>query len=193
LEDEMEAYYRNPKLYFIGGKAQSGKTTLGELLKQEYEKEGKKVAVLYHSKYIKEYAKEHFGWDGKEETKPRELLQQLGTEIIRDKLNKKYFHVNRITEDIEILSYLFDVIIVNDVRFKIEIDIPREKFGDMVAIKIIRENFDNNLTDKQKQHPTEVDLDDYGKFDYVIVNNGTINDLRANVREIMGIERDVKI
>lgn len=176
----MEAIYRHPKIYLIAGKARHGKTTTGSIIKEEYEKMGKKVAMVMYADYIKDYAKSFFGWDGREETKPRELLQQLGTNIIRQKLNKPDLFVNRMVEDIEILSYFFDVIIVHDVRLKIELEKPKSIFSNTVSIEVIRDKFDNGLTETQKNHLTEVDLDDYHNFDYYIHNNGSIDDLRHN-------------
>ena len=144
----MEIFNHNPKIYLIGGKAHHGKTTVGRIIIEEYEKKGQKAARLYLMKYVKDYIKEYFGWDGREETKPRELLQVLGTDIIRKKLGKEYFYVNRIIEDIEILSYFFDVIVIDDVRYKLEIEEIKKKFSNVTAIKIIRENNVDNLTEK---------------------------------------------
>lgn len=180
--------YRNPKLYFIGGKAKAGKSMTGNIIKDIYEQKGKKVVVIQYSRYIKDYAKSFFGWDGREETKPRELLQQLGTDIIREKLNMPFFFVNRMTEDLKILSYFFDVLIIDGVRLKIEIDMQREVFKNLEAIMIIRDNFDNGLTAEQKRHLTEVDLDDYHNFDYEIHNDGTIDDLREKIKAIIDEE-----
>lgn len=186
----MDVHYRNPKIYFISGKAKHGKTTVGNMIKEEYERRGKKVASTLYALYIKEYAERFFGWDGKEETKPRELLQQLGTDVIRGKLNKTYFFVDRTIEDIEILSYFFDVIIVDDVRFKIEIEKPKRLFDKIKCVKVIRENFDNGLTEEQKKHPTEVDLDDYDKFDYYIYNNSSFEYLRNEIMTIVSKEEE---
>lgn len=184
----MDVIYRNPKLYFIGGKARSGKSTVGTMIKEEYEGKGKKAVILSHSRYHKDYIKSFFGWDGSEDTKPRELLQQLGTEIIREKLNMPFFFINRMTEDIKILSYFFDVVVVNDVRFKAEIDKQKELFNNLISIRVVREDFDNGLTDKQKEHPSEVDLDDYNKFDYCIYNDGTVSGLKEQVLAIIDKE-----
>ncbi|MDD2202876.1 MAG: hypothetical protein PHT75_00055 [Bacilli bacterium] len=181
----MEAVYRNPKIYFIAGKAKNGKTTAGSIIKEEYEKRGKKVASTLYAKYLKDYAKTFFGWDGSEKTKPRELLQQLGTNIIRQKLNMECFFVDRTIEDIKILSYFFDVIVVDDVRFEIEIEKPNTVFDNLVTIRIERQNFDNLLTEEQKKHPTETALDNYDKFDYYIYNNGSIDDLRTEIISII--------
>ncbi len=191
----MEIFFKNPKLYFIGGNARHGKTTFASFIKNEYEKNNKKVAILHYSKYIKEYAKDYFGWNGKEETKPRDLLQMLGTDIIRKKLNKKLFFINRLHEDIDILSYFFDILIIDDLRLKLEIEYARKKFKNAVIIKIIRENFDNKLTLEQKKDLTEVNLDNYLNFDYIIKNDGTINDLYKEGLKIInqeeGIENEV--
>lgn len=184
----MDIIYRNPKLYFISGKARSGKSTVAEILKEIYIQKGKSAAILSHARYHKDYAKAFFGWDGREETKPRELLQQLGTEIIREKLNMPLFFVNRVTEDIKILSYFFDVLIISDTRFKQEIDIQRERFNNIIAINVIRNNFDNGLTEQQKKHASEIDLDDYDKFNYIIENDGTIGNLKKQVVDIVNKE-----
>ena len=79
----MDIEFRNPKIYLIGGKAKHGKDTFSSFLKEVYENKGKKIIVTQYSKYIKYYAREMTGWDLSEETKPRELLQKLGTDIIR--------------------------------------------------------------------------------------------------------------
>lgn len=184
----MDVVFKNPKLYFISGKARSGKSTVSQILKEEYEKKGKKAVILSYARYHKDYAISFFGWDGSEETKPRELLQQLGTDIIRQKLNMPLFFINRMIEDIKILSYFFDVIIVSNARFKDEIDIQRDIFKKIITIRVERPNFDNGLTEEQKNHPSEVDLDDYDKFDYYIINDESIKDLRPDVQAIIDKE-----
>lgn len=165
------------KVYLISGKSRHGKDTLGSMLKEIYEEKGQKVCITQYSKYIKGYAKDYFGWDGNDDTKPRELLQILGTDIIREKLNKPLFHINRLLEDVEILSNFFDVLIVTDVRFPIEIDIPKEKIKDCVSINIYRPNYTNNLTDEQRRHISEHALDEYDNYDYKVVNT-TIEELK---------------
>ena len=76
------------ELYLIGGKARSGKDSLAGFLKKEYQKAFKKAAILHITEPLDELCKNYFGWDGKEETKPRELMQQLGIEIIHDKMQE---------------------------------------------------------------------------------------------------------
>lgn len=180
------------KIILISGKARHGKDTLGYYLKEEYELKDKKICMLMYSAYIKYYAKEYFGWDGKEETKPRELLQYLGTEIIRKKIDP-YFHVNRIMQDIDILSNFFDIFIITDVREPIEITIPKNKFSNCISINIERPNFESELSDKQSKHFTEVALDDFKDYDYKIINDGTLQDLKLKAHNLVEVvEKDEK-
>ena len=175
------------KIYLISGKARNGKSTLGEFIKNEYEKRGKKACELLYGSYIKYYAKTYFGWDGKEETKPRSLLQELGTEIIRKQIDPM-FHVNRIMDDIKVLSYFYDVAIIADVREPIEITTPKEKYDDVVSIKIVRTNFESELSSKEQQHFTEVALDNFNDYDYEVLNDGTLEEL--NEKAISIIEKE---
>lgn len=158
-----------PKIYLFSAKANHGKDSACDYIKKLLENDNKKVVHTLYAKYIKQYAKDYFGWDGREETKPRELLQFMGTDIIRERLKKPNFHVDRICDDIEILSDYFDAFLISDVRFPNEIEIPKSKFGDsVVSVRIIRTNFTSPLTLEQQQHKSETALDEYTDFDYVI-------------------------
>lgn len=172
------------KIILISGKARAGKDTTALILKEIYEKEGKKIINLAYGNYIKEYAKKISDWDGRDETKPRSLLQRLGTDIIREKIDPNFF-VKRLCDDIKVYSYFFDVITVSDARFPNELDTPYEMFEDVIKIKIVRDNFQNNLTDTEKKHITETALDNYDDFDYIIHNDGTISDLREKILKLV--------
>ena len=159
-----------PKLYLMCGKARHGKDTFSSYLKEAYENNGKKLIITQLSKYIKYYAREMTGWNLTEEDKPRALLQELGTQIIREKLGKEDLFINRIIDDVDVFSCFYDAIIISDVRLKKEVEDLRKAFPDLVCVHIVRPDFDNGLTEEQKRHKTEIDLDDYDKFDVNIVN-----------------------
>ena len=174
----------NKKIYLISGKARHGKDTFSSYLKKAYESHGKKVIITQLSKYIKYYAREMTGWNLTEEDKPRELLQQLGTNVIREKLGKEDLFIKRMIDDIEIFSCFYDAIIISDCRLKKEVDDLKEAFpNNLVAINIFRPNFDNGLTEEQKKHKTEVDLDDYDKFDIKIINT-TLEELEKSALNV---------
>jgi len=73
-----------PTIYIICGKARTGKDTLCDFIMEELKKQNKKCAELKLSKYIKGYAIDFFGWNGSEETKPRDFLNVIGDRIRND-------------------------------------------------------------------------------------------------------------
>lgn len=183
----MKLKEKQPKIYIICGKARHGKDTIAEMIKNYYIEKKCDILNLQYSSYIKEYAKKISNWDGSEETKPRELLQQLGTNIIRDKIDEAFF-VKKLVDDIKVYSFFFDVLTISDARFKIEVDIPRDNFQNVTIIRVNRPNFDNGLTEEQQLHRTETDLDDYENYDYIIENDGSLDDLKEKVIEILNQE-----
>lgn len=183
-------------IYLIAGRGRSGKNTFGTYLESELEKRGRKVCTIEVMRTLKGYCKDYFGWDGRDETKPRELLQKLGTEIIRENLNMPLFHINRLLLDIEVLSHFFDDFIVPDVRFPLEIE-EIKKIKSAVAIHIIRENIDSesDLTEEQKKHITETALNDFHDYDYEVVNvtlEKLMKDAEHIVREVENNEENDK-
>ena len=180
----MEFVNHNPKIFIMAGKSRHGKDTTADIIREYYEKRGLKTINLANSYYLKDYAKRISNWDGSDETKPRELLQQLGTDLIRNNIDEHFF-INRVIEDIEVLSYFFDIITISDVRMPYEIDLPKEHFDNVLAIHVNRPNFDNGLTEAQKQHRTETALDDYQNYDILLENDGTIDDLKKKIEHLL--------
>ena len=172
------------EIILIGGKARNGKDTFGGFMKEYYESLGKKVCIMQISKYIKHFAIDYFGWDGSEETKPRQLLQDLGTGVIREKMGKDYFFVTRLVEDMEVLDNFFDIALVTDVRLPLEYEFVKSKYPDAVKIHVERVDFENSeLTDKQSKHITETALDGYSDYDYD-VKNTTLDKLKEDAVRI---------
>ena len=174
----------NKKIFIISGKARHGKNTVADLIKEYYENQNLKVINDSYAYYIKDYAKRISNWDGNENTKPRELLQQLGTNLIRQNIDRLFF-INRMIEDLKGFSYFYDIITISDGRFEEELDLIKNKFDNVILIKVDRPYFDNGLTQEQKNHPTETSLDNYNKFDYIIENDSTIENLKEKVNQIL--------
>ena len=176
----MEFIKKNPKIFILTGKAQSGKNVAANIIKNYYQKENKKAVIISYAKYLKDYIKEITNWDGREETKPRELLQQLGVELIKTKIDENLL-INRIKQDIEVYTYFFDVIIISDARFVSEIENIKDK--NTTVIKI--EGKTNNLTQEQQEHITEIALNNHNDYDYIIENNKTKEELKEKIKNIL--------
>ena len=183
----IEVKFRDPIIFLFTGKARHGKDTAAGCLKECFEKDNKKVIFSQYAKYIKFYCKEMYGWDGSEETKPRELLQKLGTEVIRNKLDKAEMFIQRQVDDVEIYSYFYDAIMVSDIRLPREIEGLKEKYKKVVVINIFRPNFESELSSEQKKHITETAMDNYTDYDYKIVNI-TLENLKEDMLNIYNIE-----
>ncbi|HIT21845.1 MAG TPA: hypothetical protein IAB56_02580 [Candidatus Scybalousia intestinigallinarum] len=175
------------KVFLVSGRARHGKDTMSRMIAEKYEQMGKKVCFIQLMRPLKEYLKDYFGWDGSEETKPREALQQMGTELIREEMHKPFFFIDRLTEDIEILSHFFDVFMVTDVRLPLEIEELKKRFPGAVSINITREGYENDLSFEEKQHYTEVALIGYHAFDYEVLNT-SLEDLKRQVERIVDCE-----
>lgn len=180
----MKFKKRNPKIFVISGKANSGKDTTAEIIDNQIMLKGLKVVNLQISSYIKMYASKISGWDGSEDTKPRTLLQELGTSIIREKIDNEFF-IKRLIGDIEVYSYYFDAITISDGRLPEELDGIYNAFDNVYRINIVRPNYDNHLNAKELKHRTEVGLDNYDNYEYKIVNDGSLEDLSNKIRKIV--------
>ena len=177
---------RHPKIYLIAGKARNGKDTVADFIIDEYNKRNKKVLRLSYGEYIKTYVRRISGWDGNEETKPRALLQTIGTDLIRNQIDELMF-VRRICEDIKVYSYFFDALVISDVRLKNEIEVPEKEFDNIFKIKVIRPNFESSLKEKEKSHRTECELDNYNNYDKIFINDGTIEQLGEKVKKYIEV------
>ncbi len=172
------------KIFVIGGKARTGKNTFGEYLREELKDYGYKPCVIHITAPLYSYARNYFEWDDKNDEKPREFLQKMGTEIIKEKLGKKTFLLDRLYEDIEILSNFFDVFIIPDARLVEEFESIKKKYSNVVTIKLERKNYDDKLTEEEANHITETEILKYNDFDYVISNTG-FKSLKDNALEIV--------
>ena len=74
--------------------------------------------------------------------------------------------------------------IIVDARLKNEFESIKNKYEDVISIKLERKNYDDMLTVSEAQHITENEIDAYNGFDYLIENNN-LNDLKTKALEIV--------
>ena len=180
MENSFEK--KNPVIIILSGKAKSGKDLSFNYIK---EISNKKIINLSYSNYLKQYVSNITSWDLKEETKPRELLQNFGIDFL-PKI-KEDFLIKRTLEDIDVYSYFYDLIVITDARLIKEIEIPKSKYKNIYSIRINKLNNNYQMNTKQKNHITETNLDNYNKFDYIInykQNEELYNKLKEIVEEI---------
>lgn len=172
------------KVYVIGGSAKAGKNTFGKYLREEIKKYGHKPCVMRLTEPLYSYAENYFDWNENTAEKPREFLQKMGIEIIKEKLHKTYFLIDRLCEDIEILSNFFDTFIITDARLIMELEELKKRYDDVVLIKVSRDDYDNGLSEEEKNHITETELNDYRGFNYKVFNT-SLEDLEKQASIIV--------
>lgn len=177
------------KIFVIGGAAKSGKSTFGKYLREELKNYGYKPCVMHLTETLYSYARNYFSWDENANEKPREFLQKMGIEIIKEKMHKPYFLLDRTCEDIEILSNFFDTFIITDARLIMEFEELKKRFDNVVTIKINRTNYDDGLSDKERSHITETELMDYTGFDYEVDNEDVLS-LKEYAKDIVELEEN---
>ena len=174
----------------ISGKAGSGKDQTAEYMKEELSKHGQKVLIIKYGDAVKSVITNYFNWDGKKDAVGRSLLQMVGTDMVRAvHPNLWVGFVVGLLQSFEPYSD-FDIAIISDVRFPNEVDIPLSTLKNCVAVRVERTNPDGSewinpdLTDTQRQHPSETSLDHYA-FDYVLHNDEGLDNLREGAIAIL--------
>lgn len=172
------------RIFLISGKAESGKHALANIIKDYYLKKNEASVITAYAKYIKLLAKELYAWNEIEENKPRTLLQNIGTIVRNDIHNEEYF-INRMIDDLKIYKEFVTNVIISDVRLPLEITKIKDFYNDVYTLKINRENNRSKLTEIQKNHITEIALDNFEGFDYIIDNISSLENLKTVVYSIL--------
>jgi hypothetical protein len=169
------------KIILISGKANAGKDLTGLIMKDYLVGQNYKVLIIHYADLVKYICKQFFNWDGIKDEKGRGLLQYVGTEKVRSKYPD--FWVDFVMNMLILFKGEWDYVIIPDARFPNEIDKLRNMGWDCTVLRVERNNFKSKLTEEQLQHPSETALDNY-KFDYIIDNNGTIEELKTEIAKV---------
>ena len=167
------------RVFLIAGKAGCGKNEVAKIIKDNLDDS----VVTSFSKYIKLFALELTNWDGSDDNKPREFLQQMGDNL---RAHDKDFLTKRLLEDIEIYKNKgISNVIISDVRLVNEIEYFKNISNlEVITIRVNCDSSKRSLTDKEKKHHTEIALDNYNRFDYIIDNKFN-NTLEKEVIKIL--------
>lgn len=125
---------------------------------------------------------------------PRKLMQLLATDCFRDTIHPdiwinslfrkfKAIDLTKIINLNGVLDYSecgFPKWIITDVRFVNEVDAIKLRSGIIIKLK-------RNLSEKSV-HVSEIEIDD-SKVDYIVYNNGTIQELVDKIKSILKKEK----
>lgn len=175
----------------MSGYARSGKDTVGQILVEDFGfRQVSFAAPLKEAVYrlnpvlqdlstrslrLQEVV-DRVGWDTAKEDYPevRGLLQRMGTEVGRDLFDQNFW-VNLALKNIKENG---GNVVITDCRFPNEALAVRKIGGQLWRIQ-------RPGTEPVNAHPSETALDDE-KFDWTLINNGTLEDLRRMVKFRVG-------
>lgn len=177
------------KIIGISGKKGSGKDTFAQFLKEELEKQlGKTVKVDSFAANLKQccailsgqYSCVFYNQNLKDKKANflsltnRELMQKFG-DLTRS-LDKDIWIKSLFSKHIDNPP---EYLIISDVRFKNEADHIKDIGGILIRIES-----DRVISD---YHISEIELDDYSKFDLKIINNKSVslNELKIKSKDIV--------
>lgn len=156
----------------IGHKSRQGKNELAKYLVSQFIKKGYYAKQYAFADALKAYCRVAFQMYTKDPT----LLQMVGTDIFRNKIDRDVW--------VDILSAQINeespaIAIVSDMRFKNEADFVNDCAGFTINI-----TGRPTTTDRDNNHASEVELDNY-EYDYVIDNSGTLLNLYIEANNII--------
>lgn len=166
------------KIICISGVARSGKDTSASIIKTHLESRGKRVLVTHYADLLKFMCRQLFNWNGEKDELGRHILQYVGTDIVRKQVPD--FWVDFIIQELKLFPDQWDFVIIPDCRFPNELARLRESGFDTTHVRVDRDAYENNLTEEQRNHPSETALNGVIP-DYILVNDGTIETLASRV------------
>lgn len=170
------------KIVLFSGKARSGKDKSATFLKELLEQSGKTVLIYHFADVLKSLCENSYNWiKGDKGPIGRTILQNVGTKYRKN--NPQCWR--NIAREIAI-GCSEEYVLIPDCRYKNEargfIDFEYE------VVRIERPNFDNGLTNEQKNHISEIDMDNYKKFSKIIVNDGNLERLKYKIKQAFQLE-----
>jgi len=157
------------KIYLIAGRAGSGKKEVAKIIEEYYLAKKMRPITTEFSKYLKMYASEIIGWNGKN-PKPRKFLQDLGV-TIRENMGMPKMLIERTIQDIKVYSLYYDVVIISDVRLPQEIEEIKNTFKNVYSMYVVNQFGKSELSVEEQMHITETALESYSGFDVTITND----------------------
>ena len=165
------------KVIILSGKAGSGKDFVADKIIKYFLNNNKKCIKVSYAYYIKDYLKRMNKFDESNKENYRKLMQDFGINYLKEYMGDKFL-INRVMDDIKVFSKFYDYIIITDARLISEIEEPN-KYYSCITIRITRDS--SIIETELKEHITEVSLDAYSDFDYVIKNDVSIDEKLENI------------
>ena len=108
------------------GKARAVKDSVARMLKDELEKDRKRVLITHYADPLKQICRNWFDWNGRMDAEGRSFLRYVGTDIVRAR--RPDFWVDFTLGLLSMMGDEWDYVIIPDCRHPNELDLERYGF-----------------------------------------------------------------
>lgn len=169
------------KIIEFAGKARHGKSSSASIFQYYMENKNKKCIRIGYGDDLKFICEKYFGWNGIKDSAGRSILQKKGEEA---RANNPDTWVNIVIELIKAYWMDYDYVLIDDFRYPNEFLRLKEEGFNTFTVWIYRNDFDNGLSEEQKNHHSETSLLDYD-FDYMISVESKMYKLKDAVEKMI--------
>ena len=172
------------KVIMLSGKSGSGKDAVANVMENKFKELGYRTLIIHFADLVKYYAIQYYKWNGEKDEVGRNLLQAIGTGMMRN-YDPDYWAAI-VAKFIDAAKNDFDITLIPDWRFINEYENVDDYNREVYTIRVNRYNQDGtsytnpNMSREQLAHVSETQLDNFA-FNYIIENRGGLEDLEASV------------
>ena len=169
-------------IFTFSGDARAGKDTCAMLLKNACEEAGLSCFNLAFGDAVKYNCARNFDYKNKDTD--RHILQEFGTKV---REIEKDFWVRQVYMTIDMLRNEYDVFAISDARYENELQpFPFAMLYPIINVYVKRD-FETTLSEDEYNHESEsmAHNPDMSKFQYVIDNNGTLQDTYKQIVDML--------
>lgn len=180
------------KIFLLHAHAQSGKDTCASMMKEFLESKNQRVITIAFADYVKFALEKYYQITNYKSVEGRTKIQHFATDQVR-KFDATFW-AKTVAILLKAIEDDFDVAIITDWRFYNEYYITKNYFSEQQVIPVLITRPENektdNMTDAQRKHQSESELDNCNFFVYNIINEyGKLDSTKQQL--IKMIEKEV--
>lgn len=159
------------KVFLLHGKAQSGKNYCADIMKALCETKGEKVLTIAFADWVKDCLRRYYGVEDYKSEWGRSNITHFATDTCRK--NDPDIWARVVATTVKAMESEWDIVLIPDWRFENEAEVMERYFPNkVVKVLITRPDVNNvdKMTEKQREHQSETELDNYHFFDYFVIN-----------------------
>ena len=181
------------KIYMLHAAAQSGKNTCADKMKEYYENVlNKRVIIIAFADWVKDCMRRYYGITEYKTREGRTAITHFATDVCRKKDPLVWARV--LGSTLLAMEEEWDIAIIPDWRFENELDMMEWYFPNkVVKVLITRPDVEekDNMTEIQRNHISETELDNFQNWDYNIINKTgeLVNTIEVLINMIKEVEK----